>query len=67
MHSPGFDKYYISKFFACGKRLSFVFTYLMSQFSKKNRLQRVFNQLVVIIVENNISIVKNSIALDDET
>ena len=34
MHSPGFEKYRISKFLACGGLFLFVFAYLMNQFSK---------------------------------
>ena len=64
MHSPGFEKCHIIKHFACGGLLFFVFAYLMSQFSK---LQRAFDQRLVIIVVNKFSNVKNSISLDDET
>ena len=64
MHSPGFEKYHILKFFACG---SLLFAYLMTQFSKIFHLQRAYNQLLVIILVNNFSNVKNNISLDDET
>ena len=45
--------YHISKFFAYGGLLFFVFAYLISQLSKIFHLQRAFNQLLVIIVVNN--------------
>ena len=58
MHSPGFEKYNISKNFACDRLLFSVFAYLMRQFSKIFQLQRAFNRLLVIIVVNNSNVKK---------
>ena len=40
---------------------------IFQNFSKNIRLQRAFNQLLVIIAVTNFSNVKNTISLDDET